>query len=122
MAKPQTKLTPRKVLSVENVVPVIVVKKGNLAAVARAFGIRRQAVHQFVQAHPELLDVVAEVKESAIDMAEDALQKAIRKGEGWAVCFFLKTQARHRGYGQNPPAPGDDEPPLYGRAEGEKKT
>ena len=31
-------------------------------------------------------------------MAELALYKAIQDGEGWAVCFYLKTQGKQRGY------------------------
>jgi hypothetical protein len=32
------------------------------------------------------------------DDAESALYKAALAGEAWAVCFFLKTQAKDRGY------------------------
>lgn len=33
-----------------------------------------------------------------LDHAESSLQKAVLKGEAWAVCFFLKTQGKSRGY------------------------
>ena len=31
-------------------------------------------------------------------MAELSLFKAIQTGEAWAVCFYLKTQGKDRGY------------------------
>jgi len=72
--------------------------KGNLAAVARAFGVTRQSVWDFVQTRPELKAAADDVREAMKDEAENSLQKAVAKGEAWAVCFYLKTQARDRGY------------------------
>ena len=71
---------------------------GNMAAAARAFGVTRQAVHAFVAARPSLAAVAAECRESMKDHAESALHKAVVGGEAWAVCFYLKTQAKDRGY------------------------
>ena len=31
-------------------------------------------------------------------MAENSLFEAIRRGEAWAVCFYLKCMAKDRGY------------------------
>ena len=91
-------MTPRKKLSVAGVAAQVAKYKGNLAAVARAFGVARQNVHEFVRRHPELLGAVKDAKEAALDDAESALQKAVGRGEAWAVCFFLKTQGKARGY------------------------
>jgi hypothetical protein len=33
-----------------------------------------------------------------LDEAESQLGAAVRRGEGWAVCFLLKTRGRERGY------------------------
>jgi hypothetical protein len=33
-----------------------------------------------------------------IDNVESVLYSKALAGEAWAVCFFLKTQAKHRGY------------------------
>src|SRR4051812_3455054 len=71
---------------------------GNLAAVGRSFGVTRQAVHDFIKKRPALIAAVADCRESMKDDAEGSLQKAVRSGEGWAVCFYLKTQAKERGY------------------------
>lgn len=71
---------------------------GNMAAVARSCGVARQSVHHFVHQHPELVAVFKECREAMKDHAESALYSAIFDKEAWAVCFFLKTQARDRGY------------------------
>jgi hypothetical protein len=74
--------------------------RGNLAAVGRALGVTRQSVHAFVHKHPTLRAAVADCREAMIDHAESALHRAIFQGEAWAVCFFLKTQGRRRGYSE----------------------
>lgn len=76
----------------------LVTLRGNMAAVARAFGVTRQAVAKFVASRPGLLAVVKDCRESMIDTAESSLYRAVTYGEAWAVCFFLKCQAKHRGY------------------------
>jgi hypothetical protein len=71
---------------------------GNMAAVGRAFGVARQSVAEYVARRPGLAAVRAECRESMKDAAESSLHRAVRKGEAWAVCFFLKCQAKDRGY------------------------
>jgi len=71
---------------------------GNMAAVGRAFGVTRQAVFTFVRARPKLAKVLVDCREAMKDNVESALYKAALSGEGWAVCFYLKTQAKDRGY------------------------
>lgn len=71
---------------------------GNLAAVARKYGVTRQAVRGFVLRHEELKLAAHDSRECLKDEAESALIRAMRDRESWAVCFFLKTQAKDRGY------------------------
>jgi hypothetical protein len=73
--------------------------RGNLAAVARAFGVTRTAVYLYVKRHPSLLAVVQEAREAMRDVGESSLYDAVGRGEPWAVKFYLSTQARDRGYG-----------------------
>jgi hypothetical protein len=73
---------------------------GNLAAVARRFGVSRQAVHKFIASRPALRVVWKDAREVMSDNAESVLYAAILKGEAWAVRYFLDNQARDRGYGR----------------------
>lgn len=71
---------------------------GNLAAVGRKFGVTRQAVHEYVSTREELRQAVLDCREGMKDEAESVLHKAVKKGQPWAVCFYLKCQAKDRGY------------------------
>lgn len=98
-SKPTVRKGGRKpILSVPLVAAALVRERGNVAAVAREFGVARSSVAEMVDANADLKRVVRDAREAMKDEAEDSLCKAVRKGEAWAVCFFLKTQAKDRGY------------------------
>lgn len=71
---------------------------GNIAAVARRFGVSRSRVHELVMKRPMLQRILHDARESSLDHAESALMRAVLGGDAWAICFFLKTQGRTRGY------------------------
>ena len=48
--------------------------------------------------HYDLSDELDAWRERRIDTAEGKLWEAIEDGQAWAICFYLKTQAQHRGY------------------------
>lgn len=85
-------------LTAESVTEQIREHKGNVAAVARSFDVTRQAVLSFLKTRPTLQDALKEARETMKDDAESSLYRAVLAGEGWAVCFYLKTQAKDRGY------------------------
>lgn len=76
----------------------LVAQDGNLSAVARRYGVSRTAVQNMIARTPALKEVVADAREGMLDDAECALYKAVRDGQAWAVCFYLKTQGKRRGY------------------------
>ncbi len=85
---------------------------GNTAAVARKFGVTRQAVQQFIGRHQKLKQVAIDAKETMKDDVESSLYAAALAGEPWAVCVFLKTQAKDRGYGERSEVTGAEGEPL----------
>src|SRR2546422_91478 len=72
--------------------------KGMVAVAARLIGCQRSTIYEAMQRHPEINETVDDEREMQLDKTELALFKAIEKGEGWAVCFYLKCQGRKRGY------------------------
>lgn len=72
--------------------------QGNVAAVAKRFNVDRSSVRDFISRTPALQKVCLDAREGMKDHAESALLRAILGGEAWAVCFYLKTQAKDRGY------------------------
>ena len=99
--------TPYK-LTAEPVTTAIREMNGNLAAVARKLGVCRQTLYSYIERHPSVKDVVAESRETMLDNAESALYRAVLAGEAWAVCFFLKTQGKRRGYVERQEVTGAD--------------
>jgi predicted RNA binding protein with dsRBD fold (UPF0201 family) len=72
--------------------------RGLVTHAARRLGVTDEAMRQRLKRSPTLQQVRAEAREAMIDVAESSLFTQIEAGEAWAVCFFLKTQAKDRGY------------------------
>ena len=72
--------------------------KGLVTVAARRLGVTREAVRMRVAKHPTLREARDEAREALADLAESMLFECIRRGEAWAVCFYLKTQGKDRGY------------------------
>ena len=66
---------------------------------ARRLGVSRQTLWKYLQRWPELAEIVSDRLEERLDIAESKLDRAIMKGEAWAICFFLKTRGKDRGGG-----------------------
>lgn len=90
---------PPKPLKVATVIQGIEETNGNLAAVARRFGVKRQAVWEYVQRHPSCKTAYEEQRQTMVDSAESVLYRKVLAGEDTtALIFFLKTQGKARGY------------------------
>jgi hypothetical protein len=82
--------------------------RGNMAAVARAYGVSRPTVWEFVWRH-NLRGVREEARwakrQDELDRAEGKLQAKIKAGDLRAIMYFLDRQGRDRGYGKPPEQP-----------------
>jgi hypothetical protein len=85
-------------LTVERVSAEIHAFNGNVAAVCKTLNITRRQLMTFFDMHPELAEELQVAREEMLDMAESSLYRRVLAGDAWAVCFFLKTQGRKRGY------------------------
>jgi hypothetical protein len=65
---------------------------------AKKIGCNPATIHKRLHKEPKLRQIVDTERETFCDIAEAKLLEAVQKGESWAVCFALKTQARKRGY------------------------
>ncbi|CAK0770244.1 hypothetical protein CCP3SC15_400017 [Gammaproteobacteria bacterium] len=88
----------RDELNAEMVIKAIADYKGNVSMVARHFGMSRQTLYKYINDRVTVQAALAEARDTMIDNVESALYSAALAGEGWAVCFFLKTQGKSRGY------------------------
>jgi len=72
--------------------------QGLMAPAAAAAGITYQTARRYAQQHPEVRAAQEDARERLIDVAEGKLQELIRQGNLGAICFYLKCQAKHRGW------------------------
>lgn len=71
---------------------------GFVSHAAKMLEMSQPALSKRIKKSKVLQQVVADTKEEYIDLAESKLIKAVKNGEAWAICFYLKCQARHRGW------------------------
>lgn len=86
-------------MTVADVEPLIEKKRGNVAAIARSLGVSRGTVLNRINESPSLRRKLDDEREGMIDDAESELYEGALNGDTAKLIFFLKTQGRHRGYG-----------------------
>lgn len=72
--------------------------RGLIAVAARKLDVDRQTIYNRMKQSAKVRDAVEEARDFTTDVAEAKLFQAIEAGEAWAVCFYLKCQAKGRGY------------------------
>lgn len=73
-------------------------KAGNISHSCKAIGISRRTFYNWMDSDEVFSAQFLEVREGLIDFAEATLLTLIKEKQPAATIFFLKTQARHRGY------------------------
>lgn len=82
---------------------------------AQKLGISRSYLYDYIRAHPDLEDVIADVEEQTLDLAETQLVKALGEGDGQSVRFYLKTKGKNRGYTERVESTGPEGGPQVHR-------
>jgi hypothetical protein len=72
--------------------------RGMITVAARMLRCSRQTIYNAVHIYSEVKTARDDARELLLDTAELSLLNAVNKGQAWAVCFYLKTQGRKRGY------------------------
>jgi hypothetical protein len=101
-----------KSITADQAIAALQASKGNVAAAARVVGYNRTSFWRYIAAHPTVKDAVTDEREVMLDNAESVLYRAVLSGEAWAVCFFLKTQGKSRGYIERQEHSGPDGGPI----------
>lgn len=65
---------------------------------AGKLGVSRQAVYNAIKKYPSVKEAFDDSREDTLDFAESKLFEQIAQGNMTAIIFYLKTQAKHRGY------------------------
>jgi hypothetical protein len=86
---------------------------GQVYVAARILKCSYQVFYSRFRQHPELREFAQGFKEVITDQVEQVLiQKALVDKDNWAVGFWLKTQAKHRGYTERQEFSGVDGKPI----------
>lgn len=87
-------------------------KRGNISAVARAFGVTRPTIYRWIKSTVTATEALESAREAMIDNAESILYKKVLEGSTPELLFFLKTQGKSRGYTERQEVTGADGGPL----------
>lgn len=73
-------------------------KRGNVAAVARSFGMARKNIYERINKSERLQNALENARATMLDNAETVLYEKVLEGHTAELIFFLKTQGKNRGY------------------------
>ena len=82
----------------DQVIEAIHATRGLVTLAAQRLNCDPDTVRNYCKRHATVAAALKEERERMTDVAELSLYNKIQEGEGWAVCFYLKTQGRDRGY------------------------
>ena len=86
--------------------------KGVISVIQSRLGCARQTVYNLMERYPTVKQARDDEKEALKDYAESKLFQQISKDNMTAIIFYLKTQARDRGYIERQEVTGIDGSPL----------
>lgn len=72
--------------------------KGMIYLAAKKLHCSPVTVYNYAKRYKSVQQAIDDNRGEFIDVAELALARAVQAGEGWAVCFALKTLGKKRGY------------------------
>ena len=84
--------------TVADAIAAIKQAKGFVATAAPLCDTSRTTLHDMINKHPKLKEAVDDAREKNKDFAEGKLMMAIDEGNIAGIIFYLKTQAKDRGY------------------------
>lgn len=85
-------------LTAEQVIEAIEATYGNVTMAAKRLGVHRRTLYNYRDRYVTVERAMEDSREELIDFTESKLLEQIRGGNLTAMIFFLKTQAKHRGY------------------------
>jgi hypothetical protein len=84
----------------QEVVAALEATRGLVSLAAARLGCSTEAIYSRARKPGKVAEALTRERERMLDVAELSLYRKVQEGEGWAVCFYLKTRGKHRGYVQ----------------------
>ena len=85
-------------ITVKQIIDALQKSNGFKSVAAENLGVTVNTINNYFNRYPELNDALKDIKEKTIDFAESKLMELIKEKDKTAIIFYLKTQAKHRGY------------------------
>lgn len=82
----------------QQVADALTAAKGFVSVAARNLGCTDQTVRNYIERYSACKQAVTDAREAMIDYAEGKLYQNIQNNDTVSILFFLKTQAKQRGY------------------------
>lgn len=105
-------MAKKEKLKIKETIKAVKESKGMLSAAADKLGVDYTTLWRYSKKYPAVQEAIDNQREAVTDIAELKLFQSIRRGEAWAVCFYLKTQGKRRGYVERMEHTGKDGNPL----------
>lgn len=104
----------REQFTVVQVTDAIKQAKGYVSKAADILGCGPKTVYNYAERYPTVKEAIDAVREERHDFVESALMQRIKAQDTTAIIFYLKTQAKQRGYVERQEISGTDGAPLQG--------
>lgn len=98
----------RQELKAEDVIKALENNQGLAALAAHALGVSMQTIYNYRDRYPTIAARMKELRERRTDRVELALYDKINAGDTASIIFYLKTQAKDRGYVERQEVTGKD--------------
>lgn len=95
-----------------DVVTAIQQAKGYVSKAADLLGVTTQTIYNYSSKYPDVAEAIQESRESRHDYVESKLFSRIQKEDTTAIIFYLKTQAKQRGWVERQEVTGRDGGPM----------
>jgi hypothetical protein len=91
-------MSRKQQFTAEEVAAAVYEAKGLASIAAKRLGCTAHTVRNYAAKYPTVREAITQAREDLKDFAESKLLQAIDRGEVVPIIFFLKTQAKDRGY------------------------
>ena len=99
-------------LTIAKVVRAIEAENGYITRAAKRLGVDAQTIYNYRDRYPAVALAIEESREQRHDLVENALMNRIGEGDTTAIIFYLKCQAKGRGYVERQEITGRDGGPI----------
>ena len=101
-------ISTKREQTAQRIIDAIRESSGLLTLAAKKANLTYKTVWLYAQDFPSVKQAVQESKERMLDFAEGKLYEKIKEGDNTAIIFYLKTQAKARGYIERQEVTGED--------------